>query len=89
MQRIRQRRIVRRDEARIAAPPLCVDDGAWNLQRGLLITAERAEFNDRVFTGVDSALFVGEELFAQYWSRDSADRSGANLTNAVAFYVNS
>ncbi len=46
------------------------------------------DFNARIRSGADPLLVVGEEVFAQYWSRDPADASTTNLTGALAFYVN-
>jgi hypothetical protein len=45
------------------------------------------DFNARIQSGVDPMLVAGEEVFAQYWSRDPADASTTNLSNALAFYV--
>jgi hypothetical protein len=46
------------------------------------------DFNARIQSGVDPLLVAGEEVFAQYWSRDPADASTTNLSNALAFYIN-
>jgi hypothetical protein len=45
------------------------------------------DFNARIQSGVDPQLVAGEEVFAQYWSRDPADPSGTNLSDALAFHV--
>jgi hypothetical protein len=45
------------------------------------------DFNDRIRLGVDPALVAGEEVFAQYWSRDPADAFGTSLTDALAFFI--
>jgi hypothetical protein len=45
------------------------------------------DVNARIHSGVDPQLAVGEEVFAQYWSRDPADASTTNLSNALAFYI--
>jgi hypothetical protein len=45
------------------------------------------DFNARIQSGVDPRLTVGAEVFAQYWSRDPADASHTNLSNALAFHV--
>lgn len=45
------------------------------------------DVNARIQSGVDPQLVVGEEVFAQYWSRDPADASTTNLSNALAFYI--
>jgi len=47
------------------------------------------DFNARIQSGVDPLLVTGEEVFAQYWSRDPQDASTTNLTDALAFYINS
>lgn len=46
------------------------------------------DFNDRIRSGVDPALVAGEEVFAQYWSRDPLSGSTTGLTDALAFYIN-
>lgn len=46
------------------------------------------DFNDRIRSGVDSQLVAGAQVFAQFWSRDPADTSTTNLTDAVAFFIN-
>jgi hypothetical protein len=45
------------------------------------------DFNARIQSGVDPLLVAGEEVFAQYWSRDPADLSTTNLSDALAFYI--
>ena len=45
------------------------------------------DFNARIQGGADPLLVTGEEVFAQYWSRDPADTSTTNLTDALAFYI--
>lgn len=45
------------------------------------------DFNARIQSGVDAQLVAGEEVFAQYWSRDPADSSTTNLSNALAFFI--
>jgi hypothetical protein len=45
------------------------------------------DFNARIQSGIDPRLVAGEEVFAQYWSRDPADASTTNLTDALAFFV--
>lgn len=46
------------------------------------------DFNLRIQSGVDPQLVAGQEVFAQFWSRDPADASTTNLTDAVAFFIN-
>ena len=46
------------------------------------------DFNARIQSAVDPLLVVGQEVFAQYWSRDPPDQSTTNLTDALAFYIN-
>ncbi|MBL8803165.1 MAG: FG-GAP repeat protein [Planctomycetes bacterium] len=45
------------------------------------------DFNARIQSGADALLVAGAQVFAQHWSRDPADASTTNLTDAVAFYV--
>jgi hypothetical protein len=45
------------------------------------------DFNARIQSGVDPQLVAGEQVFAQYWSRDPADGSTTNLTDALAFFI--
>jgi hypothetical protein len=46
------------------------------------------DFNARIQSGIDPLLVAGEEVFAQYWSRDPADPNTTNFSDALAFYVN-
>jgi hypothetical protein len=46
------------------------------------------DFNARIQSGVDPALNAGQEVFAQYWSRDPASPSTTSLSNALWFVVN-
>jgi FG-GAP repeat protein len=46
------------------------------------------DFNERIRSGVDPLLIAGEEIFAQYWSRDAAAPSTSNLTDAIGFFIN-
>ncbi len=59
-----------------AAPPASDCSGAFSL-----------DFNARIQSGVDPLLVAGEEVFAQYWSRDPADASTTNLSGALAFFI--
>jgi hypothetical protein len=59
-----------------AAPPTSDCSGSFSL-----------DFNARIQSGVDSQLVAGEEIFAQYWSRDPGDASTTNFSNALAFYI--
>ena len=43
------------------------------------------DFNDFALNGSDAGLVSGQGVWAQYWSRDPADPSGTNLTDAVGF----
>lgn len=45
------------------------------------------DFNARIQSGIDPLLVAGAEVFAQYWSRDPADPSTTNLTDALAFLI--
>ncbi|MCE9596241.1 MAG: hypothetical protein K8S98_18780 [Planctomycetes bacterium] len=45
------------------------------------------DFNDRIRNGVDPALVAGEEVFAQYWSRDLGDPFATGLTDALALFI--
>ncbi len=45
------------------------------------------DFNNRIRLGVDPALVAGEEVFAQYWSRDPLDPFTTSLTDALAFHI--
>ncbi|MCC7013665.1 MAG: FG-GAP repeat protein [Planctomycetes bacterium] len=59
-----------------AAPPASDCSGALTF-----------DFNARIQSGVDPQLVAGEEVFVQYWSRDPADASTTNLTDALAFQI--
>lgn len=48
----------------------------------------RVDFKARGQSGIDPQRVAREELFAQYWSRDSADRSTTNLSNGPVHYIN-
>jgi hypothetical protein len=45
------------------------------------------DFNEHIRSGIDPKLVPGEEVFAQYWSRDPPAASSSNLTDALAFYI--
>jgi hypothetical protein len=45
------------------------------------------DFNDWMVNGWDSTLAAGNEVFAQYWSRDPASASHTSLSNAVHFLI--
>jgi hypothetical protein len=45
------------------------------------------DFNQRIQGGLDPLLVPGQEVDAQYWSRDPADPFGSGLTDAVSFQV--
>ncbi len=47
------------------------------------------DFNARIQSGVDSALTVGADVFAQWWYRDGADTTGfgTGLSNGLSFRV--
>jgi hypothetical protein len=59
-----------------STPPAADCSGAFSI-----------DFNARIQSGVDPALVATAQVFAQYWSRDPADPSTTNLSNALAFYV--
>jgi len=59
------------------APPASDCSGVFSL-----------DFNARIRSGIDPMLVAGEEVFAQYWSRDPADQSTTNLTDALAWFIN-
>lgn len=59
-----------------SAPPTSDCSGSFSL-----------DFNARIQSGFDPLLVAGEDVFAQYWSRDPADASTTNLSNALAFYI--
>ena len=46
------------------------------------------DFNAFIRSAADPALGAGDEVFAQYWSRDATAVSTTNLTDALAFFVN-
>ncbi|HTF87285.1 MAG TPA: FG-GAP-like repeat-containing protein [Planctomycetota bacterium] len=47
------------------------------------------DFNVLIQSGTVNALnLAGQQVFAQYWSRDPAAVAGSSLTNALAFVVN-
>jgi hypothetical protein len=47
------------------------------------------DFNARIRSGVDPALFAGNTVYAQWWYRDGADPQGfgTGLSNAVSFRI--
>ena len=45
------------------------------------------DFHDRIRSGVDPGLVPGEDVFAQYWSRDPIDPFTTSLTDALAFFI--
>jgi hypothetical protein len=45
------------------------------------------DFNVRIRSGVDPKLAAGEEVYAQFWSRDKSAPNGTNLTHGVGFYI--
>jgi hypothetical protein len=45
------------------------------------------DFNARIASGVDPALVAGQQVWAQYWSRDPASSSTTNLTDALEFII--
>ena len=45
------------------------------------------DFNHYIRRGVDPTLVAGEEVFAQYWSRDPSSPSGTGLTDALGFFI--
>jgi hypothetical protein len=46
------------------------------------------DFNVLIASGIDPALVAGAEVFAQYWSRDTASPSTTSLSNALRFVIN-
>jgi hypothetical protein len=46
------------------------------------------DFNDWIANGWDTTLATGDEIFAQYWSRDPQSASHTGLSNAVRFVIN-
>jgi hypothetical protein len=47
------------------------------------------DFNAYIAAGIDPLLVVGQQVNAQYWSRDVASSFGAGLTNALEFVIGS
>jgi hypothetical protein len=45
------------------------------------------DFNAHILSSIDPLLVPGEEVFAQYWSRDPASLSTTNLTNGARFTI--
>jgi hypothetical protein len=45
------------------------------------------DFNAWFASGADPSLAAGNEIFAQYWSRDPASASHASLSNALSFLI--
>jgi Tol biopolymer transport system component len=45
------------------------------------------DFNLRIASGVDPALVVGQDVWAQYWSRDAQAVKTTNLTDALRFRI--
>jgi hypothetical protein len=47
------------------------------------------DFNARIQSGIDPALFAGNTVFAQWWYRDGADPQGfgTGLSNALQFRI--
>ena len=47
------------------------------------------DFNERIASGVDATLVVGQKVWAQFWSRDPgyAPPNGTSLTNGIAFTI--
>jgi hypothetical protein len=45
------------------------------------------DFNAHIQSGVDPLLVVGQQVGAQFWSRDPRDPFGSNLTDAVRFAI--
>ncbi|MBM3990618.1 MAG: M28 family peptidase [Planctomycetes bacterium] len=45
------------------------------------------DFNSRIQGGVDQALSIGVDVYAQFWYRDSASTGGIGITDAVRFRV--
>lgn len=46
------------------------------------------DFNALIGSGIDPTLTTGAQIFAQFWSRDSASPSTTSLSNAVHFWIN-
>src|SRR5690349_1700729 len=45
------------------------------------------DFNLRIQSGADSALVPGEDVYAQYWSRDPSSAFGSGLSGGVSFVI--
>ncbi|MCY3000885.1 MAG: FG-GAP-like repeat-containing protein [Planctomycetota bacterium] len=45
------------------------------------------DFNARIQSGADPLLVAGTQVYSQFWSRDPADPSTTNLSNALAFFI--
>ncbi len=45
-------------------------------------------FNAHIQSGIDPALILGRQLFAQWWTRDPGSPSTTGLTNALNFVIN-
>jgi hypothetical protein len=45
------------------------------------------DFNARIASGVDPALVSGQQVWSQYWTRDSGVPSGTGLTNGLSFTI--
>jgi hypothetical protein len=45
------------------------------------------DFNDRIRSGVDPSLVPGEDVYAQYWSRDPQAPFGSGLSDALTFVI--
>ena len=45
------------------------------------------DFNAVIQSGSDPGLVAGACVYAQFWSRDPADPSGSNLSDALAFRI--
>lgn len=45
------------------------------------------DFNDRIRSGIDPGLVPGEDVFAQYWSRDPQDPFASGLSDALFFVI--
>jgi hypothetical protein len=45
------------------------------------------DFNVRIASGLDLTLVLGQDVCAQYWSRDLGAPSGSNLSDAVRFTI--
>jgi len=45
------------------------------------------DFNERIRSGVDPGLVPGEDVYAQYWSRDPQSPSQTGLTDGLVFVI--